>query len=229
MATSPHLTLVLLSDYELVAKGLEKMLEPFDSRVRIVEPTSQPNDIPVDVALATYTADQASKADVKARHVVLYTLNEDAGVLADPRASGADSVLSTRLAPEELIDALERICAGETVVELDTNTGEAAAYGDWPGQAAGLSLREAQVVALITQGLSNQEIARTLLLSTNTIKSYIRSAYRRMNVTTRSHAILWAVDHEFARPHPDSRQPSSIPPRRLPAPKREQGEAWTSS
>jgi DNA-binding NarL/FixJ family response regulator len=81
-------------------------------------------------------------------------------------------------------------------------------------------VREAEVIALITQGMSNQDIAHTLALSTNTIKSYIRSAYRRMNVTSRSTAILWAVDHGFSRPRYAGPQPSSIPRPRSPSPAR---------
>lgn len=203
------MTLALVSDYELVVHGLAKMLEPYDTRVRIVDPAAQPSELPVDVALyATLAADQAAGTDVQARHAVLYTLNTGADVLADPRASGADGVLSTCLGPEDLVIAIERVCAGDTSVQCD----------DWPGQAAGLSVREAEVIALITQGMSNHDIAHSLALSTNTIKSYIRSAYRRMNVTSRSTAILWAVDHGFTRPHHIGPQPSSMPRPRSRAP-----------
>ena len=215
------MTLAVVSDYELVVHGLAKMLEPYESRVRIVDPAAQPSDVPVDVALyATLAAGHAAGTDVQARHAVLYTLNTDADVLADPRARGADGVLSTCLGPEDLVVALERVCAGDTVIEVDPDRGRSVQCDDWPGQAAGLSVREAEVIALITQGMSNQDIALTLALSTNTIKSYIRSAYRRMNVTSRSTAILWAVDHGFSRPRHVGPQPISIPRPRSPARKR---------
>ncbi|HET7278328.1 MAG TPA: response regulator transcription factor [Dermatophilaceae bacterium] len=218
------MTLVLVSDYELVVHGLAKMLAPYESRVRIVDPVGQPSELPVDVALyTTLAADQAAGNDVKARHAVLYTLNTNAGGLADARASGADGVLSTCLGPEDLVVALERVCAGDTVTEVDGDGPRSVPGEDWPGQAAGLSVREAEVIALITQGISNRDIAHTLALSTNTIKSYIRSAYRRMNVTSRSTAILWAVDHGFTRPHHVGRQSSAMPQPRSPAPARERG------
>jgi DNA-binding CsgD family transcriptional regulator len=69
--------------------------------------------------------------------------------------------------------------------------------GDWPGRAEGLTHREAEVVALITQGLSNQDVAARTFLSINSVKSYIRGAYRKMGVTTRSQAVLWGVAHGF--------------------------------
>ena len=67
--------------------------------------------------------------------------------------------------------------------------------GDWPGREEGLTAREAEVLSLITMGLSNQEIADRTLLSLNSIKSYIRSAYRKIDVDSRSRAVLWGVEH----------------------------------
>ena len=49
--------------------------------------------------------------------------------------------------------------------------------------AQGLTAREAEIIALITQGLSNQEIAERSYLSINSVKTYIRTAYRKMGVT----------------------------------------------
>ena len=66
---------------------------------------------------------------------------------------------------------------------------------DWPGRRTGLSAREAEVIALITQGFTNDEIARNCYLSINSVKSYIRSAYRKMGVERRSQAVLWGVQH----------------------------------
>ena len=53
------------------------------------------------------------------------------------------------------------------------------------------------MLALITQGKSNVEIAQECALSVNSVKSYIRTAYRKIGVTDRTHAILWGVDHDF--------------------------------
>jgi DNA-binding NarL/FixJ family response regulator len=53
------------------------------------------------------------------------------------------------------------------------------------------------VLSLITQGYSNNDIVETTMLSINSIKSYIRSCYRKIGVTSRSRAILWGIDHGF--------------------------------
>nr|MBA2309244.1 response regulator transcription factor [Pseudonocardiales bacterium] len=67
--------------------------------------------------------------------------------------------------------------------------------GDWPGREEGLTAREAEVLSLITMGLSNLEIAERTSLSVNSIKSYIRSCYRKIDVDSRSKAVLWGVAH----------------------------------
>ena len=69
-----------------------------------------------------------------------------------------------------------------------------------PGSDAGLSAREAEVLALITQGYSNREIAERSYLSINSVKTYIRAAYRKIGVTRRSQAVVWGLTHGFDAP-----------------------------
>ena len=100
-----------------------------------------------------------------------------------------------------VVDALERIKAGEIVVLAGDFESSADGAGDWPGREAGLSPREAEIIALITQGLSNQEIADRIYVSINSVKTYIRSAYRKIDVTKRTQAVIWGIDNGF---RPDS-------------------------
>jgi len=58
-----------------------------------------------------------------------------------------------------------------------------------------LSMREAEVLALISAGLSNAEIAARLFISINSVKTYIRAAYRKIGVVRRSQAVIWAMQH----------------------------------
>jgi DNA-binding CsgD family transcriptional regulator len=59
----------------------------------------------------------------------------------------------------------------------------------------GLSPREMQVMRLIASGSTNDEIAQQLFLGINTIKTYIRTAYRKVGVSRRSQAIIWGREH----------------------------------
>ena len=90
--------------------------------------------------------------------------------------------------------ALRAVHSGETVVSPQLDAGRTA-QGDWPGREEGLTAREAEVIALITQGYSNSDIAAMASLSINSVKSYIRSSYRKMGVASRTNAVLWGLDH----------------------------------
>lgn len=70
-----------------------------------------------------------------------------------------------------------------------------------------LSARELEIMTRICRGDSNLEIAAELYLSINTVKTHIRSAYRRIGITRRVEAVLWGaqhglVPHEPAGPDP---------------------------
>jgi len=65
----------------------------------------------------------------------------------------------------------------------------------------GLSDRESEILALITQGKSNAEVAALTYLSPNTVKSYIRTIYRKIEVGSRTQAVLWGVKHGFTPDH----------------------------
>ena len=58
-----------------------------------------------------------------------------------------------------------------------------------------LTERERDVLELITNGYSNQQISASLYLSINSVKTYVRSAYRKIGAETRSHAVIWGVRH----------------------------------
>ena len=91
--------------------------------------------------------------------------------------------------------------AGETVVSQPPGPAPSAPDLDWPGRREGLTDREAEILALITQGENNADVARLSYLSPNTVKSYIRAIYRKINVASRTQAVLWGIEHGFAPDH----------------------------
>jgi DNA-binding NarL/FixJ family response regulator len=76
----------------------------------------------------------------------------------------------------------------------------AATAGVVEEPAEALSAREEQVIALIAEGLTNQEIADRMFVSINSVKTYIRSAYRKMGVNSRSQAVVWGLRHGVVNP-----------------------------
>jgi DNA-binding NarL/FixJ family response regulator len=64
-------------------------------------------------------------------------------------------------------------------------------------RAAGLTVREAEVLRLLATGLANAEIARQLSLSPRTIDAHLSNIYSKLGVTTRGAAIRFALDHDL--------------------------------
>ncbi len=105
-----------------------------------------------------------------------------------------DVIRVSGLTVEDLVRRLKRGHHGETLVAIHT---EALPVG---GDPVGypphdLSEREEEIVRRIAAGLSNRDLAASLFLGLNTVKTYIRTAYRKMGVTSRSQAVMWAVRH----------------------------------
>ena len=195
----------VVNDYELVVVGVAALLQPFRDRVEVVELDSNlPVLRDVDVILYdTFGQVQGKGVDVEKlvdggdAKVVIYSWNLHAELVKDSIEAGASGYLSKGLEAEELVEALEQVHAGKRVIPTGGGTVNPKPDSEWPGKEHGLTVRESEIIALITQGLSNQEIAERSYLSINSVKTYIRTAYRKMGVERRSQAVLWGIKHGF--------------------------------
>lgn len=210
-------SVALVDDYEVVVRGLASMLRTYQDRVRVVElDVNRHVGERVDVALYdTFAAQQGDHervrvlaADPLVGKTVVYSWNMDEDLVRAALANGARGYISKGLPARELVLAIEGIHAGAERVYTVSDRAAIVA-GDWPGREEGLTQREAEVLALITQGLSNTEIALRAHLSINSVKTYIRSCYRRIGVTTRTQAVLWGVEHGFRPDHVRIGRPGS--------------------
>ena len=206
----PPIRVALINDYEVVVKGLAAMLQGYRDAFEIVELDAGTTVAqPVDLALYdTFAATAGDGDDVlelirdpRVGQVVVYAWDLSESVVASALANGAGGYVSKGLPAHDLVQAMVAIHAGRSRVHPVPSGSLTAIVGNWPGREEGLSQRESEVLALITQGLSNTEIADRTRLSINSIKSYIRTCYRRIGVTNRSNAIIWGIDHGFRPDH----------------------------
>jgi DNA-binding NarL/FixJ family response regulator len=197
------LRLAIVDDYAVVVAGVAALLAA--ERIEVVETgASLPVISDVDIVLYdTFGQIQGNGIDLEdfvrdsGAKVVIYSWNLKPEMIEQAVAGGACGYLSKVLTGSEIVAALERVMNGEIVILPGLGESSVGGAGDWPGRSAGLSPREAEILALITQGLSNQEIADRIFLSVNTVKSAIRSAYRKINVERRSQAVSWGMTHGF--------------------------------
>ncbi len=206
---SGPIKVALVDDYDVVVVGVANMLEPYRDRVVVAElDTNKPVEDDVDIALYDSFAQPESDHDeVKTlidnphtERVVIYTWNFHPDLVAMARDLGVHGYLSKALTARELVAALESVHAGEIVVSASPTKARSTA-GDWPGRGEGLTDRESEILALITQGKSNAEVAALTYLSPNTVKSYVRGLYRKIEVDSRTQAVLWGVRHGFLPDH----------------------------
>jgi DNA-binding NarL/FixJ family response regulator len=200
------LRVALVNDYEVVVQGVAAMLRSYRDSLEIVELDLNRNvGQPVDITLYdTFAAPQGDAEDVRrlaanplAGKVVVYSWNLDSGLVAAALANGASAYLSKSLTAAQLTTALQAVHRGELGAVAADHGSSKVVGGDWPGREEGLTQREAEVLALITQGLSNAEISDLTHLSINSVKTFIRSCYRRIGATSRTQAILWGIEHGF--------------------------------
>jgi DNA-binding NarL/FixJ family response regulator len=195
--------LAIVNDYEVVVHGIASMLRSHTHRVEVVELNASSSVAePVDIALFdTFTQSRDDGTGVvhllenpRVGKVVVYTWSTDRALRESSLELGISGYLSKRLSASELVTSLEKVQQGELVVSEEPSRLPLIG-GDWPGREEGLTARESEVLCLITQGLTNAQIVDRTQLSINSIKSYIRSCYRKINVDSRSRAVLWGVDH----------------------------------
>ncbi|QDP98145.1 response regulator transcription factor [Microlunatus elymi] len=208
----------LVNDYEVVVHGLATMLRSYQDKVLVVELDADGQvDHPVDIAMYdTFASNQGDRAEVRkltanprVGKVVVYSWNVEPALVTAALDNGASGYLSKALPAAELVNALTEVHRGVRVRPDGSAKTSAVVGGDWPGREEGLTAREAEILALITQGLSNQEIAERAHLSINSIKSYIRSCYRRIGATSRTQAVLWGIEHGFRPDRVAQRPPST--------------------
>ena len=136
------------------------------------------------------------------RTIALTTYADDASVLGALRA-GARGYLTKDAGAEEIRAAVEAVARGEAALDpavqrhvLDALSDPAA--GPEPELPDGLTPREAEVLALIAEGLTNAEIADRLVVSAATVKSHVNHIFAKAGVRDRAQAVVYAYAHGLA-------------------------------
>ena len=213
-ASSGPIRLLLVDDHQMVLDGLRAMLRPHAAEAEVVASTTDAAearrlavDLAPDVALVDVRMHGTSGLELCAElqrvapgtKVVLLTVYDDEQYLFEGLRAGAAGYLTKQVLAEELLAQLRRVLAGDIVVDsgLAGRVALSAARlkrGEfWPGASLGLSRRESEVLELMVHGNPNRAIAARLVLGEETIKTHVRSIYRKLGVSDRSQAVAAAL------------------------------------
>jgi two-component system, NarL family, response regulator LiaR len=205
--------LAVVHDYALVNAGVAGLVA--NSTIDVVQTETTPTD-EEDVDIVLYDPCGPGRMSPEGLEtwlgkrnakVVIYSWDLRPEVAQRAVRHGAAGCLAKSLPGPVMVAALKRIMLGETVVITEDNEGADHGVANPPRHTDGLSPRETEVLALIASGSTNQEIAARLDVSINSVKAYIRSAYRKIGVQRRTQAVLWGVRNGLssnADPQPHS-------------------------
>ncbi len=210
-STTPCHRVSVANDYQIVIAGLHAMLAPFTDRVEVVEWINVNEDTPerwVDVLLFdTFGRVGLGFSDIEqlvdnpvVQHVVAYTWETEPSLIARAEDVGVSGFVSKSLEPADLLDVFDRVVAGEKVVAVGPRHTRVDPAPNWPGMAMGLTQRESETLALVVRGLRNQEIADALFLGVNTVKTHLKSLYRKLGARNRAEAVALALADGAFRP-----------------------------
>jgi DNA-binding NarL/FixJ family response regulator len=212
--SAPPIRLLIVDDHQMVLDGLRAMLRPHASAAEVVGSTTDPAealrlvvDLAPDVALVDVRMKATSGLELCAEllrlapetKVVLLTVYDDEQYLFEGLRAGAAGYLTKQVLAEELLTQLRRVLAGDIVVDpsLAGRVALSAARlhrGEfWPGASLGLTRRESEVLELMVRGNGNRAIAARLVLGEETIKTHVRSIYRKLGVADRAQAVAAAL------------------------------------
>lgn len=154
---------------------------------------------------------QITADDSVASAVLILTTFDRDDYLFEALSAGASGFLLKNSTPEQLIDAVRVVAAGDAllspavtrrVIERFGARGEPdATRTDAPPPALDtLTDREAEVLQLVAQGLSNAEIARDLFVGEATVKSHVSKVLQKLGLRDRIQAVVWAYENRVTVP-----------------------------
>lgn len=197
------LRLAVVNDYEVVVAGVRSMLKPHLAQDVVELDVNQAPDEPVDIALLdTYGQPglgldtlRALVASPKVGAAVVYSWTMTEVAWAQALEAGARGLIAKALPADQVVAALRAVVDGKVVYTRAASRPPAV----WPGAEWGLTSRESEVVALLSTGMSNRSIAESLFVSENTVRTHLKSIFKKVGVTSRSQLVARAlVDGPFA-------------------------------
>jgi DNA-binding NarL/FixJ family response regulator len=208
--------ILLVDDHEVVRLGLKSLLEHSDQFEVVAEAGTakeavamvekhHPDVVLMDIRLPGPSGIEACEEITErwpdVRVVILTSYAEDEMLFSAIRA-GASGYVLKQIGAEGLITAIEAACRGEALldpavtqrvfqeVRRAVKEEEAAAF-------ANLSQQEKHVLALVSEGKTNREIAAALFLGEGTVRNYVSSILSKLGVSNRAEAAAYAVEHNL--------------------------------
>lgn len=211
---SKTLQIVLVDDHEVVRLGLKSLLSR-NAQFKVVAEAGnasealdrvaryKPDVVVMDIRLPGKNGIEATREIVQQypnTKVIMLTSYAEDELLFDAIAAGASGYVLKQIGSNELVNALEKIGRGESLVDpalmqkVFARVREASRKAEDEAFAT-LSDQELKILALVAKGKTNKEIAEAVFLSEKTVRNYVSSILSKLNLSTRAEAAAYAVEH----------------------------------
>ena len=201
--------LVIADDHEVVREGLKSLIDGTEIKI-VAEATSgagahkavlkhKPDLVMLDVRMPDgdgLNCLARIKLDQPETPVVMFSSHDNPTYVARAVALGAAGYLSKNASRNEIISAIQTAASGESIWsrdELRRVTGALAAPRNGSDHEVSLTKRESEVLKQLALGLTNKEIAQSLGISYETVKEHVQHILRKIGVSDRTQAAVWAV------------------------------------
>ena len=201
---SDRITVLLADDHSLVRRGFRRLLED-DPSITVVGEASdgseavelacqlRPRVVVMDCAMPKTIGLEATRQILTAAPdtaVLMLSMHSEETLVRQALAAGARGYILKSAIDLDLVTAVKRVAAGETVVDpaLDRPA-------TLKGVNHGLTVRELEVLQLICDGLSNREIAATLNLSVNTVSVHRANIMNTLGLHKTAELVVYALQH----------------------------------
>ena len=201
------MTILLIDDHALVREGIRHMLGGLDPHVQVVEAATAREAVAVlrerddlDLVLLDLALPDARPFEVLSScrrlqpqvPVVVLTSTEDRFEIERAISLGAQAYVFKSSTSRVMLSALRRVMKGEVVLPDLADGGEPLGATGAPS-SAGLTERQVEVLRMLSRGLANKEIGEALGLAENTVKVHLGHIYRTLGVSSRTAALLKAM------------------------------------
>ncbi|HHE6471034.1 TPA: two-component system response regulator NarL [Providencia rettgeri] len=207
-------TILLIDDHPMLRNGVKQLIslesslqvigEAGDGKTGIqIAEEQDPDLILLDLNMPGMngfeTLDELRKRELSGR-IILFTVSNYSDDLVNALKRGADGYLLKDMEPEELIVALKEAASGKLVVSPTLASVLAESLRDSTTQddnnITSLTPREADILELISQGLSNKMIARKLDIAESTVKVHVKHLLKKLNLKSRVEAAVWVLQQK---------------------------------
>ena len=211
MNTSHTIHVMLVDDHNVVRSGLATFLRAYEDLDLVAEAKNglealnlchkkKPDVILMDLMMPEMdgiAATRAILAEYPEIKVIAMTSFEDEELVQGVLAAGAISYLLKNVTADELVAAIRAASAGKST--LSPEAAKALIHATRPEAHpwSDLTEREMEVLNLVVQGKSNQQIAETMFLSLATVKAHISNILSKLQVSSRAEAIAYAIKNKI--------------------------------